>query len=82
MKISGIIFAKMTSKRLKNNPLLKIINSTLIETVIKRAKMVFNNNEIILATSILPVDDVLVSIAEANKINFFRGDLNNLPQEY
>ena len=68
----------MTSKRLKNKPLLKINNSTLIETVIKRAKMVFNNNEIILATSILPVDDILVSIAEANKINFFRGALNNV----
>ena len=78
MKIAAIIFSRLSSKRLKNKALVKINNSTLLELVINRTKLLKNVDEIIVATSKKEEDNKIVKLAKKNGVKFFCGDINNL----
>ena len=71
--IVAIIQARTGSKRLPRKVLKKISNISLIEWVILRLKKSRRIKKIILATTKLKKDDILVTIAQKNRINFFRG---------
>ena len=78
MKTAAIIFSRLSSKRLKNKALIKINNCYLVELVIKRAKLLKNIDEIIVATSTKEEDKKIVKIAKKNNVKFYCGSLNNL----
>ena len=78
MKNSAKIFSRLSSKRLKNKALVKINNSTLLELVINRTKLLKNVDEIIVATSKKEEDNKIVKLAKKNGVKFFCGDINNL----
>ena len=73
-----IIFARMSSKRLPGKMLKKIGTQNLISHIIYRCKKITQKSNLILATSKNKLDDPLVKEAQKAKINFFRGNLNNV----
>ncbi len=69
----AIIQARMGSKRLPGKMLKKINSFSVMEWVFKRVLQSKRINKIILATTNLKKDEVLVKIAKKYKIDFFRG---------
>ena len=78
MNLSIIILSRANSKRLPNKAFLKINNKMIIEYVIQVAKKNFRNSNIILSTSNNKSDNKLIDIAKKHKIQFFRGELENV----
>ena len=68
--IVAIIQARTGSKRLPRKVLKKISNISLIEWVILRLKKSRRIKKIILATTKLKKDDILITIAQKNKLIF------------
>lgn len=78
LKISPIIFARMSSSRLPGKSLLDLSGKPLLSYVVERARRIKNIGPIILATSDLSSDDALEDFAKLKNIEVFRGDLNNV----
>lgn len=71
---SGILItARLKSTRLKKKIIKNLNNIPLISYQIKKIKSYFKNNKIILITSKLKTDDLLIDIAKSEDILFFRG---------
>ena len=77
-KIVGIIQCRTGSTRLPNKALLTLKDKPMIQNYIQRVKRSFVLNEIVLATTTLPEDDILCFIAEQEGISIFRGSENNV----
>jgi spore coat polysaccharide biosynthesis protein SpsF len=77
-KISIIIEARSTSKRLPKKILLKVKKKTLLEHLINRLKKVKKINNIIIATTTNYQDDKIVALAKKNKVNYYRGSELNV----
>ncbi len=73
-----IIQARSNSKRFKNKVLHLIHGVPLIQHVINRVKRSKKIKKIIVASSLKKNDDNLIFYLKKNKINFFRGDLENV----
>jgi len=73
MKIGFIITARMKSTRLEKKATLEIYNRPLISWMIDRIKLCSSLDNIVVATSTNPQDDVLESIAKHEEIKIFRG---------
>lgn len=74
MKIGFLITGRMKSTRLPKKLTLKILDKEIINWMVMRAQLVFENNEIVIATSDNPQDNILEEIANEMGVNFFRGD--------
>lgn len=68
----------MSSKRLKGKVLKEINKKLLISRVIEKVAQSNCVSKIIVATSKNKDDDLLVKFCKREKIEFFRGDLNNV----
>ena len=77
-KFSAIIEARMNSSRLAGKVLYKANNKPFLWHLIKRLKKVTQINQIILATTKNPIDNILVKEAKKNKIKFYRGEEDNV----
>mgnify|MGYP001348154945 CR=1 FL=1 len=77
-KFTAIIEARMNSSRLPGKILYKAYNKPFLWHLIKRLKKVKQINQIILATTKNPIDNILVKEAKKNKIKFFRGAEDNV----
>lgn len=73
MKIGFIITGRMKSTRLPKKLTLLLNGRQLIKWMIDRAKLVFDSENIIIATSTNPQDDILERIADEESIKVFRG---------
>ncbi len=73
-RIGVIIACRMKSTRLKHKAILPIGEYSSIERCIINAKKIKSADEIILATSTLPEDQVLAKYAKKHGIRFFAGD--------
>ena len=82
MKLISIIQARTSSKRLKNKVLKKIKNKMIIEYVYECVKNSKLFDKIIIATSKSTADDKIIKWCKKKKINFFRGDLNNVSKRF
>ena len=81
-KFSAIIEARMNSSRLPGKILYKANNKPFLWHLIKRLKKVKQINQIILATTKNPIDNILVKEAKKNKIKFYRGEEDNVKKEF
>ncbi len=79
-KVVAIIEARMGSSRLPGKVLAKIYGKPALERLITRLKFCDALDEIIVATSTSPKDDVLVEWLKKNNINFFRGSEDDVLQ--
>lgn len=74
--------ARMSSKRLPGKVLLKLGNKTVLGHIIERLKKIKNKKKIIVLTSNNKSDDQIIKFCKKRRINFFRGDLNNVYKRY
>lgn len=81
-KIGCIIQARTASSRLPNKILMKIRNKSILEHIISFLKFSKVIDEIIIATSDLPQDDIIEQIAIENNVSIFRGSENDVLSRY
>jgi len=79
-QICAIIEARTSSTRLPGKVLLKIKKKTILEYLINQLKKVKKINKIIVATTSNKSDDQIIRIAKKLKVNFYRGDEDNVLQ--
>lgn len=79
-KLIIVLQARCSSGRLPNKVLRKIEGIPLIMLCIKR--LTNRGAKLIVATSNHNSDDKLVKLLKKNKVDFFRGDLNNVLSRY
>ncbi len=73
MKYVITITIRMKSKRLPRKVLLPIKGKRYIDHMINRLKLAKKPSEIVICTSTLKEDDILVDIAKENEIKYYRG---------
>ncbi len=73
MKKGFLITGRMKSTRLKKKLTLELLDREVITQMIDRAKLVFENDEIVIATSTNPQDDALAEIAQREGVQCYRG---------
>lgn len=81
-KVAAIIQARRGSTRLPDKVFLELSNKPLLEHVVNRLKYSELLDEIIVATTDLPDDDLIEAWACSNNINVFRGSENNVLERY
>ena len=82
VKVAAIIQARRGSTRLPDKVFLELSNKPLLEHVVNRLKKADLLQEIIIATTDLPNDNLIESWANSNKISVFRGSENNVLERY
>lgn len=78
MKTGAIIFSRMSSNRLPGKAMLDINGRCLLGRVIDRANFIEGIDSLIIATSNDSSDDVIEEFALKEKLQIFRGSLNNV----
>lgn len=73
MKLGFIITGRMKSTRLPKKLTLKLLDKEVIKWMLMRAKLSFTNDEIVIATSKNPQDDILEEISLEMGTKVFRG---------
>jgi spore coat polysaccharide biosynthesis protein SpsF len=73
MKIVATIEARMTSSRLPGKVLLPVNGRPMLSYLVQRLRQAESIEEIVLATTTNPTDDILIGFAKQNNISFFRG---------
>jgi spore coat polysaccharide biosynthesis protein SpsF len=77
-----IVQARCGSKRLKRKIFKKIHNISIIQRVINNLKKSKQISKIIIATSKYKEDDDIEVFCKKNKIQFYRGSLNNVASRF
>ena len=74
----AIIQARTSSRRFKNKVLYPIYGIPLIQHVVNKVKKSKKISNIVVATSSNKEDKKLIDYLKKNKINYFKGELNNV----
>ena len=74
----AIIQARLSSKRFKGKVLTKIKGTTILDYIIQNLKKSNYIKKIVVVTSFEKIENKLLKFLKKNKINFFRGSLNNV----
>lgn len=82
MAIGVFIAVRTASSRLPNKCLLQIEGKTVIEHLISRIKFSKKRDVVVICTTESPADDILVEIARRNRIEYFRGEEEDILQRY
>lgn len=85
MKIGAIIQARCSSTRLPKKILRELpcgSGITVLEQVIRRLKRSNQVNEIIIATTLTPEDDLITDIARKEDVRLFRGSVDNVLERF
>lgn len=82
MKTVAIIQARMGSTRLPGKVLMKLQDKTVLEHVIERVKQADLIDDIIVATTTLPEDDVLAAQVTHYGVRVYRGSSNDVLSRY
>lgn len=77
-----IIQARMGSTRLPGKVLKELGNKTLLEHIFFRLGSLKHEAEVVVATSNLPIDDVIEDLCRRKGIACFRGNENNVLERY
>ena len=78
----AILQARMTSTRLPGKILASILGEPMVGRQLERIRRAQRLDDIVLATSTDPSDDLLVAWAEANDVKVFRGALADVLQRF
>lgn len=74
MKVVAIVQARMSSTRLPGKVLSELCGTTMLGVLLHRVGTTPGIDEVVVATTTNPADDVLVAWLEGEKIPCFRGD--------
>jgi spore coat polysaccharide biosynthesis protein SpsF len=78
VKIGAIIEARMKSNRLPGKVLCEVRDVPMLGRLVNRLKMVPELDEIIVATTVNPIDDTICDVASKYGASFFRGHEENV----
>lgn len=81
-KITGIIAARMDSKRFPGKMVQHLCGQPLIQFVINRAKLVNSLSSLVVATTDRPVDDIIVEMTKQCGIDVYRGSTNDVASRF
>lgn len=81
-KVGVIVLSRYSSSRLPGKALLEIREKPVLLYIIERIREVFDNNNIVIATSIENSDNPIVSFANKHGIKIFRGSLENVSERF
>ncbi|MFA6548424.1 MAG: glycosyltransferase family protein [Candidatus Margulisiibacteriota bacterium] len=81
-RIGVIVQARMGSTRLPGKVMLSVENKPVLQHIIERLKDCNCADEIIIATTNNKKDDIIVDLAKANGISYFRGSEENVLSRY
>tara|TARA_B110000438_G_scaffold273678_1_gene293260 strand:+ start:6204 stop:6974 length:771 start_codon:yes stop_codon:yes gene_type:complete len=82
MKILGIVQARMGSSRLPGKVMYKLNEKTILETIVLMLKDSKFLDKIIVATTNLKEDDVIIDLCKKIGIDSFRGSSKNVLERY
>ena len=74
----AIIQARMSSKRLPGKVLKKINGKPMLMRIVENIKKSKKIEKIYIATSRSPKDTKIINFCKKNRLNFFKGELNNV----
>ncbi|RLD63734.1 MAG: hypothetical protein DRJ01_02980 [Bacteroidetes bacterium] len=78
MKIGFVIICRYNSSRLPGKILMEINGKSILQYIIERLSLVVPENNIVVATSEEKTDNPIAEYCVKNKINVFRGSLDNV----
>lgn len=78
MKTGFVLLARMGSSRLPGKVLKDVCGKPMLEHILERLQKVRINGNLVLATSVNPMDDVLQEFCEKRNVSVFRGSENNV----
>ena len=81
-KVVLIIQARMSSTRLPGKSIMPLADKPLVYRMVERLKKSKKIDEIVIATSNQPEDQVLVELAKELMVSFFQGDLLDVRDRY
>jgi spore coat polysaccharide biosynthesis protein SpsF len=81
-KVVLVIQARMSSTRLPGKSIMPLADKPLVYRMVERLKKSKKIDEIVIATSDQPEDQVLVELAKELEVSFFQGDLLDVRDRY
>jgi spore coat polysaccharide biosynthesis protein SpsF len=81
-KIVLIIQARMSSTRLPGKSLMALAGKPLVYRMVERLKKCKQVDEIVIATSVNPEDEVFVELAKELEVSYFKGNLLDVRNRY
>lgn len=78
MKIVSTIEARMTSTRLPGKSMKEILEKPMLQLLIERVKNCKKINQIVIATTDNPSDDIIEQLAKKMNVGFYRGSENDV----
>jgi len=81
-KIVIIIQARMSSTRLPGKSMMPLADKPLVYRMVERLKKCNHVDEIVIATSDQPEDQVLVDLAKELEVSYFQGNLLDVRDRY
>jgi spore coat polysaccharide biosynthesis protein SpsF len=78
MKVVATVEARMGSTRLPGKTLAPIMGRPMLELLIERLKQSRLLNQVVIATTVDPSDDVIAQLATRLRIGCFRGSVDNV----
>jgi spore coat polysaccharide biosynthesis protein SpsF (cytidylyltransferase family) len=78
MKITAVIQARMSSKRLPGKVLMTVHGKPLLSYLLRRVERCKTIDDVIIATSSDPSDDLLETFANSELVPIYRGSLTNV----
>lgn len=82
MNVVCIVQARMTSSRLPGKVLKEVVGKPLLEYEIERLQQCRSLNKIVVATTVLPSDDAVVTLCDQLGVNVFRGSEEDVLSRY
>ncbi|HWR45774.1 glycosyltransferase family protein [Sporomusa sp.] len=73
MKFNAIVATRMTSSRLPGKVLMDLAGQPALVRLIERLRRSKYLNDIVIATTINPIDDVVMATAKAQGVKYYRG---------
>jgi spore coat polysaccharide biosynthesis protein SpsF len=82
MKSAAIIQARMGSSRLPGKVMMTLCGDSVLKHIISRVSSCRSLDDIIVATTTLPDDDIIVDEAEGINVTVFRGSKDDVLGRY
>jgi len=80
--IVAIIQARMGSKRLPGKVLKKVDDQPLLKYMVERVRKSLLIDKVVIATTTLKQDDIIMEFCDQFKVEHFRGNINDLVSRY
>ena len=81
-KTAVVILSRFSSTRLPGKALMKINGKEVLLYILERIQQVSPLSNVVIATSDEHSDDPIAAFAEEQKVNLFRGSLNNVSERF